>query len=127
MARLIRINFLFSVFLSVLAGAYVTFDRSVIFYDMYTEFNPLANNLVFIPITLALIQLLLWFGRYSKNGYKEAILMGLFFCLVVAGFKFYTALNHIEIKYTVLYVFGYIGFSHIIYFAVRPKARSLRV
>jgi len=52
--------------------------------------------------------------------------MGLFFCLVVAGFKFYTTLNQIEIKYTVLYVFGYIGLSHIIYLAVRPKARRLR-
>lgn len=126
MAGLIRINFLFSVLISVLAGGYVTLDRSVIFYDMYTGFNPLANNLVFIPITLALIQLVLWFGRYRKNGYKEAILMGLFFCFVVAGFKFYTTLNHIEIKYTVLYVFGYIGLSHIIYFAVRPKARRLK-
>lgn len=126
MAGLIRINFLFSVLISVLAGGYVTLDRSVIFYDLYTGFNPLANNLVFIPIILSLIQLVLWFGRYRKNGYKEAILMGLFFCLVVAGFKFYTSLNQIEIKYTVLYVFGYIGLSHIIYFAVRPKARRLR-
>lgn len=126
MVGFIRSNFLFSVFISVLVGGYVTFDRSVIFYDMYTEFNPLINNLVFIPIILSLIQLLLWFGRYRKNGYKEALLMGLFFCFVVAGFKFYTTLNHIEIKYTVLYVFGYIGLSHISYFAVRPKARRLR-
>lgn len=75
-----------------------------------------------MTLYLALMQLLLWFTRYSRKGYVEAFVMGIFLIMAGVGTKFYASVNQIPLGDTMLYFGLYFGISHILYYIIHSTS-----
>lgn len=116
MAKLVRLNFHLSVWLSVVGGILI-FNRPELIIDEPDDwFGPLHHNLLFAALILAINQVLLWFTRYSRGSTKEALLMGLLFLLVGGGLQYYGRLNGIPVNDWCSIGAFYVGLSHILFF-----------
>ncbi|HWP00888.1 MAG TPA: hypothetical protein VNL74_09740 [Methylococcus sp.] len=120
MRDLIRWNFHASVWLSILGAIRVIQDANLVLSDTEDLSDPLKNNLLFIAAYLGLSQLVLWFLRYSRDGFFEALLMGGQFLLLAGGLQIYAWVNDLPLQNPPLIAIFYVGISHCLY----PLARS---
>ena len=116
MKKFIRINFHLSAWLSIIGGAVVLYEPSWTFPDPENILGPIRNNLVVVIGYLAVAQLLLWIFRYRKNGYVEALVMGILFPLVAGGMVYYSSAHFVPVSDILLFAMVYIGVSHFLYF-----------
>jgi hypothetical protein len=77
--------------------------------------------LVVVTGYFAVAQLLLWIFRYRKNGYIEALIMGILLPLVAAGMAYYSSAHFIPVSDILLFAMVYVGVSHLLYFFVGNK------
>jgi hypothetical protein len=124
MRNLIRWNFYTSVWLSILGAIWVIKGADLILSVTEGFDDPLENNLLFIAAYLGLTQLALWFLRYSRNGFFEALLMGCQFLLLGGGLQVYARINDLPLEIPLLVTILYIGISHCLYpLALRGEKR----
>lgn len=126
MRGLIRWNFYASVWLSILGAIWVIRIRgaNLILSDTEDLSDPLKNNLLFIAAYLGLIQLALWFLRYSRDGSFEALLMGGQFLLLAGGLQVYAWVNDLPLKTPLLVAILYVGISHCLYPLARLRGKA---
>jgi hypothetical protein len=122
MRTLLSLNFHFSVWLSIVGGLLVFNYPDFLVPDPESLFGPLRNNLLFAALFLSLIQLILWFARYSRGSAPEALLVGLLFLLVGGGLSYYGKVNGIPINDTCSLIAFYIGASHCLFFWVQSDS-----
>jgi len=122
--KAVWINFNFAVLAQIIGSIALLNNPSLLFGEELYFYGPLRNNLLIITTNLAGIQLVLWMTRYTKNGYAEALLMGLFLILCGFGTRVYSATNSIPLDNTLLYYGLYIGGSHLLYFLIAPKCKE---
>ena len=86
-------------------------------------YGPLRNNLLFAVGYLLLGQIGLWYVRYLKGGYFEALVMGYTFLATAFGAKVYAEVNGLLVSdYFVMALF-YFAFAPVLYYFLgRPKS-----
>jgi hypothetical protein len=121
MRVLIRWNFYASVWLSILGAIWVIKGTDLTLSDTENFDDPLKNNLLFIAVYIGLVQLALWFLRYSRDGFFEALLMGGQFLLLAGGLQVYARVNDLPVETPLFVAILYVGISH----CLSPLARSV--
>lgn len=117
----IEINFVFSVFLSIVGGFYIYNHPENFVSEDFRLYGPLGNNLLIVALLVALMQGLLLFF-YFREGYKAAMAMGGLFLLIGFDLQIYSDTNQIDIDSILMYSCFYLGAAHILYFLSAPDA-----
>ena len=74
--KFVTLHFHLAVWLSILGGIAAFTYPDLIIVDDEGLFGPLRHNLLFAVAYLLLGQIGLWYLRYLRGGYSEALLMG---------------------------------------------------
>ncbi len=114
--KAIQINFQLAVLVSIIGGIGVLLKPESILPEILQLYGPLTRNLLLVIGYLVVMQVLLWLIR-RRSGYFEALLMGAVFLLTALGIPFYSYVNGIPLNLPLLTVLGYLGLSHLTYFA----------
>lgn len=121
--KLVTYHFHFAVWLSILGGMAAFNSPDLLLADEEGMYGPLRNNLLFAVGYLLLGQIGLWYVRYLKGGYFEALVMGYTFLATAFGAKVYAEVNGLPVSdYFVMALF-YFAFAHVLYYFLgRPKS-----
>ena len=120
--RFVTYHFHLAVWLSILAGIAAFNDPALVIADDEGLYGPLRNNLLFAVGYLLLGQIGLWYVRYLKGGYFEALVMGYTFFVTAFGAKVYAEVNGLPVSSAFVMALTYFGFAHCLYYFLgRPK------
>ena len=120
--KFVTLHFHVAVWLSIIGGM-VAFNAPdlVVMPDEEGLYGPLRNNLLFAVGYLLIGQIGLWYFRYLKGGYFEALVMGYTFLATAFGAKVYADVNGLPVSSTFITVLFYFAFAHgLYYFLGRP-------
>ena len=120
--KFVTLHFHVAVWLSIIGGM-VAFNAPdlVVMPDEEGLYGPLRNNLLFAVGYLLIGQIGLWYFRYLKGGYFEALVMGYTFLATAFGAKVYADVNGLPVSNTFITVLFYFAFAHgLYYFLGRP-------
>lgn len=115
---LVRSNFHFSVWLSIIGGIMVFKHTDWIILNPEELLGPVENNLIIMGGYISLNQLLFFFWLYLRDGRLPALLMGMLFFLIAGGSWFYADVNGIPLNEYFPLVCLYLGISHCLPFLV---------
>ncbi|MFN5744697.1 MAG: hypothetical protein ACK443_01185 [Methylococcaceae bacterium] len=125
--KIVRFHFHVAVWLSILGGIAVFNDPDLMIPDEEGLFGPLRNNLLIALGYLVFSQIGLWYVRYLKGGYFEALLMGYTFAATAFGAKVYADVNGLPVSPLFVAVLIYFAIAHgLYYFVGQPQAETVK-
>ncbi|MEN8260818.1 MAG: hypothetical protein ABFS02_09575 [Pseudomonadota bacterium] len=129
-SKAVWMNFIASVWLSILSAALLLYDSSLILPEPLEAYGPLNSNLKYVIVYIGAAQLLLWFLFYRKKSHREALFAGIFLVLIAFELPFYGSVNDFPVPLYVTVAAAYMGVSHLIYgvqgIETRPPEESKR-
>jgi hypothetical protein len=121
--KLVTYHFHFAVWLSIFFGIAAFNDPALVMLDDEGMYGPLRNNLLFAVGYLLLGQIGLWYVRYLKGGYFEALVMGYTFLATAFGASVYAEVNGLPVSSAFVIALVYFAFAHgLYYFLGRPPS-----
>lgn len=108
-------NFYISVITLIVAG-FVSVTSAGTWFEFNEDlYGPMANNLRFMLMYLAVTEIFICFFAFLRKNLKVFIVAGFFLILCIGSLKFYSMINDVEVDENLFVLFLYVGLSHIIY------------
>lgn len=122
--KLVTWHFFIAVWASILCGIAAFNNPDLVIYDDEGMYGPLRNNLLFAVGYLLIGQIGLWYARYQKGGYFEALVMGYTFMATAFGAKVYADVNGLPVSSVFVMALFYFAFAHVIYYVLGRPAKT---
>ena len=121
--KIVSLHFHVAVWLSIIGGILAFNNPDLVIVDDEGIYGPLRNNLLFAVGYLLLGQIGLWYVRYLKGGYFEALIMGYTFLITALGARVYAEVNGLPVSGYFIGALFYFAFAHgLYYFFGRPAS-----
>ena len=114
--KFVTLHFHFAVWLSIACGIAAFNNPELVLSDEDGMYGPLRNNLLFAVGYLLLGQIGLWYVRYLKGGYFEALVMGYTFLATAFGAKVYADVNGMPVSGYFIMALLYFALAHGLYY-----------
>lgn len=122
--KLVTYHFHFAVWLSIVCGIAAFNDPGLVMNDDEGMYGPLRNNLLFAVGYLLVGQIGLWYVRYLKGGYFEALVMGYTFLATAFGAGVYAEVNGLPVSNAFIIILFYFAFAHGLYYFLGKPASA---
>ncbi|WP_051906511.1 hypothetical protein [Methylomarinum vadi] len=111
---IIKTNFAVAIVLIIGVPAMTIFGDYSLFEDNNELYGPLANNLLFMLIYLALAEINIVLYCWYREKQSLMVWVGFFHILTIGGLEFYSNINQIPVDPSYDLFFLYEGVSHIL-------------